>query len=89
MIEVRIIPEGWRELSGLAEKLTVLAVSHLASGELAWINPHAVDGAFVVLALFGAHQEPAFGDGGKERLGDDFSRGWIRDGRHCARISLA
>ena len=89
VIEVRIVPEGWRELSGLAEKLTVFEVSHLASGELECINPHSVDGAFVVLALFGAHEEPSFRDGRKGRLGDDFARGWIRDGRHCSRISVA
>src|SRR5579864_4421665 len=82
MIEVRIIPERWRKLFNLAEELTVFEVSYLARGELECINPHAVDGTFVVLSLLRAHRKPALRDADERRLTDALRQSWLCDGRH-------
>src|SRR5258708_9399939 len=63
MIEIRIVPEGWRRSGGRAEEQFILRVRDLCGCQQEGIDPDTVDGTFAVLTGVAAHQEPAFGDG--------------------------
>lgn len=60
--------EGWvlqerrREFCFTAQKKRIVGVGDLMGGELEGVDPDAMNGALVVLACVGAHQEPAGGD---------------------------
>jgi hypothetical protein len=63
MREVGVTEERRRKFGLMAQKNFVFGIRDLTGRELKGIDPDAVDGALIVLAGGGAHEENASGDG--------------------------
>src|SRR5437899_7166225 len=60
--KVWILPEGRRQSSRGTQKMLVVGVGNLSSGEQERVHPNAVHRSLVVLSSFRAHPEPALRD---------------------------
>ena len=69
--------------------MSVFGIGNLSGGELEGINPHAVNGAFAILAGSGSHEEPGSGDRNQTRL---YAGCWVGLGIsrcHCSSCDVA
>src|SRR5271166_1960811 len=89
MAEVGIVPErrGWSR--SRAQEMTVFFIRDLRCGEEEGIDPHAMDGAFAILARRGAHEEAGCGNSDERGLNGqscNFGLRWS-ERHHIARFS--
>src|SRR5512146_1459015 len=68
MIQVRVLPFGRSSVAGRSHKRGPVPVTHLENGHLKGIDPHAMDGLFVIPARGATHLEVTGGNQHTTRL---------------------